>query len=210
MKATPDELRFPFQLTDEIDALCKRAYQSLVVCHNGKHGAGAGVIWDEDGLVVTNYHVIRGSTPRISLLDGRERKAEVIARARQLDLALLKIEMPADQAAVSAADSRQLRIGQFVLALGHPWGQIASLSAGIISSLGSIKLGWRGRKVPVIRTDARLAPGNSGGPLLDAGGRVIGINSMIMGGDLGVAIPSHVVADFISQEIGQQNPILEF
>ena len=91
------------------------------------------------------------------------------------------------------------------MAVGHPWGQIGAVSAGIVTSLGSISLRWRRGAVDVIRTDASLAPGNSGGPLLDARGQVIGINTMIMGGDQGVAIPIHVVEEFVSREIGQDS-----
>jgi serine protease Do len=193
----------PFTLTDEVDSLCQRAYQSLVVCHNGMYGAGAGVIWSQDGFIVTNYHVVRRGRIKVSFMDGHEYAAAVVAEAKQIDMALLKINIPATLPPVPVADSHLLRVGQFALAIGHPWGQIGSVSAGIISSLGSMPLGWRSGGVDVIRTDAGLAPGNSGGPLLDADGRLIGINTMILGGDLGVAIPSHVVAEFAEQQIAQ-------
>jgi len=135
-------------------------------------------------------------------MDGHEYKSEVIARDKQSDLALLKIEAPESLLPAPLADSRRLRVGQFTLAVGHPWGQIGAVSAGIITSLGSVPMRWRRRSVEVIRTDAALAPGSSGGPLLDAKGGVIGLNTMIMGGDLGVAIPSHVVDEFVNQKIG--------
>jgi serine protease Do len=156
--------------------------------------------------VVTNYHVIQRGRPRISLLDGGEYSSRVIAKARQFDLALLKIDYPESQApalsVAPVADSKNLRVGQIALALGHPWGQVGSVSAGIITSLGCVPLRWRRGSIEVIRTDAGLAPGNSGGPLVDASGAVIGINTMIVGGDLGVAIPSHVVNEFVDQTLG--------
>jgi serine protease Do len=177
------------------------------VVQNGRSGAGAGVIWRAGGVVVTNYHVIHRGRPRISLLDGGQYSTQVIAKAKQFDLALLKIDLPDSQAPAlpiaPIADSKTLRVGQIALALGHPWGQIGSVSAGIITSLGSVPLGWRQSSVEVIRTDASLAPGNSGGPLVDASGAVIGINTMIVGGDLGVAIPSHVVDEFVDQVLDQ-------
>lgn len=195
----------PFLLTETLTCLCQRAYRSLVVVHNGRSGAGAGLIWRQDGSIVTNYHVIRSGSPRVSFLDGREYNADVVATAKQYDLALLKIDVPGALSPVPVSDSRHLRVGQFALAVGHPWGQIGSVSAGIITSLGKVPLRWRRGTVNVIRTDAELAPGNSGGPLLDTNGGVIGINTMIMGGDLGVAIPSHVINEFVGQTQGRDN-----
>lgn len=197
----------PVILTEELTAAYQSARNSLVVVQNGQRGAGAGVVWRSGGIVVTNYHVIQRGRPRISLLDGGEYSTRVIAKARQFDLALLKIDYPESQApalsVASVADSNNLRVGQIALALGHPWGQVGSVSAGIITSLGRVPLRWRRGSIEVIRTDAGLAPGNSGGPLVDARGAVIGINTMIVGGDLGVAIPSHVVNEFVDQALGQ-------
>jgi serine protease Do len=194
-------------LTDALTSVCQRANRSLVVVQNGRRGAGAGVIWRPGGIVVTNYHVIHRGKPHISLLDGREFSSRVLAKAKHIDLAILKIELPdsesQDLSASPVADSENLRVGQIALALGHPWGQIGSASMGIITSLGSVRLRWRRGAVNVIRTDAGLAPGNSGGPLIDASGAVLGINTMIVGGDLGVAIPSHVVSEFVDQTLGQ-------
>ena len=197
----------PVILTEELTNVCKSARISLVVVQNGQRGAGAGVVWRPDGIVVTNYHVIQRGRPRISLLYGGEYSTRVIAKAKQFDLALLKIDYPESQApdlsVALVADSKNLRVGQIALALGHPWGQVGSVSAGIITSLGRVPLRWRRGSIEVIRTDAGLAPGNSGGPLVDARGAVIGINTMIVGGDLGVAIPSHVVNEFVDQTLGQ-------
>jgi serine protease Do len=205
LSINPDQKGFPESLTAEVNALCQRAYDSLVVVHNGRHGAGAGMIWHQDGSIVTNFHVARKRTLRISTLDGSEHPAELIAREKKHDLALLKIETDEELVPAKLADSRQLRVGQFALAVGHPWGQIGSVTAGIITSLGSIPLRWRRGMLDVIRTDAGLAPGSSGGPLLDARGQVIGINTMIMGGDLGVAIPIHVVGEFVVRKLGKES-----
>ncbi len=197
----------PVILTEEFTTVCKSARNSLVVVQNGQRGAGSGVVWRPGGIVVTNYHVIQRGRPRISLLDGGEYSTRVIAKAKQFDLALLKIDLPESQvptlSVAPVADSKNLRVGQIALAFGHPWGQVGSVSAGIITSLGRVPLRWRRGSIEVIRTDAGLAPGNSGGPLVDARGAVIGINTMIVGGDLGVAIPSHVVNEFVDQTLGQ-------
>ena len=203
MDSISSQTNFQQTLTEEVDSLCQRVFQSLVIVHSGRHGAGAGLIWRQDGSIVTNYHILRKGSPRIADMDGHEYKTEVIARDRQSDLALLKIEPPEPLLPAPIADSRRLRVGQFTLAVGHPWGQIGAVSAGVITGLGSIPLRWRRLSVDVIRTDAGLAPGSSGGPLLDAEGGVIGLNTMIMGGDLGVAIPSHVVDEFVDQRLGR-------
>ena len=195
-------------ITEALTSVCLLARQSLVVVHNGRRGAGAGIIWRPGGIIVTNYHVIHRGQPRISLLDGGELPARIIARAKEIDLAILKVEESEihDSALKVApvADSNSLRVGQFVLAIGHPWGQIGSVSAGIISSLGRVQLHRKRDSVEVLRTDVGLAPGNSGGPLLNASGGVIGINTMIIGGDLGVAIPSHVVDSLVEETLGQE------
>lgn len=112
----------------------------------------------------------------------------------------MKIEAR-DLTEAAIADTRSLRIGQLVLAIGHPWGQRGYTTAGVISALGPAEADGSKRSIPVIRTDAPLAPGNSGGPLVNAGGEVIGINTMIVGGDQGVAIPSHVVEAFIDEAV---------
>ena len=203
MDIKSSQINFQQTLTEEIDSLCQRAFQSLVIIHSGRHGAGAGLIWRQDGSIVTNYHVLRKGSSRIADMDGHEYQAEAIARDKQYDLALLKIDAPEPLLPAPIANSRRLRVGQFTLAVGHPWGQIGAVSAGVITGLGSIPLRWRRRSADVIRTDAGLAPGSSGGPLLDAEGGVIGINTMVMGGDLGIAIPSHVVDEFVDQKLGK-------
>jgi serine protease Do len=97
------------------------------------------------------------------------------------------------------ADSTKLRVGELVFAIGHPWGQRGVVTAGIVSALSKVKIRNSNRQLEYIKSDVRLAPGNSGGPLLNAQGHVIGINAMIMGGDLSVAIPSSVVSAWIAQ-----------
>ncbi|UCD43442.1 MAG: trypsin-like peptidase domain-containing protein [Chloroflexota bacterium] len=194
-------------LTDSLADLCQRVNQSLVVVQNGRSGAGAGVIWRSGGIVVTNYHVIHRGRPRVSLLDGNEFTTSVHAKAKHIDLAVLKLEIPETERSAlpiaEIADSRNLRVGQIALALGHPWGQLGSVSMGVITSLGRVPLRWRKGAVDLIRTDAGLAPGNSGGPLIDASGAVMGINTMIVGGDQGIAVPSHVINEFVDEALGQ-------
>lgn len=181
------------------EALCEvvqRVGRSLAVVQNGRHGAGAGIVWGVDGIILTNNHVVPRGEARVTLPDGSAHPGRVIARDPEIDLALLHIAAR-DLPAAMIADSRGLQVGQIVLAIGHPWGQRNTVTVGVISGLGMAHTRGQRGSVPIIRTDAGLAPGNSGGPLVNAAGAVIGINTMIVGGDLGVAIPSHEASAFV-------------
>jgi len=174
------------------------ARSSLVTVFAKRFGAGAGFLWSANGLVLTNHHVLGRHSPRVLLSDERSFDAEVVATDEEIDLALLRIPA-AGLPAARIADSTRLRVGELVLTLGHPWGQRNAASLGIVSHLASAQTRGPRRVIPVIRTDARLAPGNSGGPLLNVAGEVVGINTMIVGGDQGVAIPSAVALDFVEK-----------
>lgn len=189
--------------SDRVSAAIKRVFDqiqpSVVQVHSQGRGGGAGVIWRDNGAVLTNYHVVdnRGAPVQVLLADGRSLDARVANGNRNLDLALLQVEAESLPAAL-VADSSALRIGELVFAVGHPWGQPNMITAGIVSGLGSIPIQGSDRRAEFIRSDVRLAPGNSGGPLLNADGAVIGINAMIFGGDLSVAIPSHVASTWVA------------
>lgn len=202
------ESKLGYNLTEAFTGVFEKAKRSLVVVQNGHRGAGAGVIWRPEGIVVTNYHVIHRGKPKVSFLGGEDYRAKIIAHAKDIDLAILRIESPQldgfNPPVAPIADSHDLRVGQIAFAIGHPWGQIGAASAGIISGLGSVPVRGKRGSVQVIRTDVRLAPGNSGGPLMNAAGGVIGINTMVVGGDLGLAIPSHIVNEFIGEKLGQK------
>jgi serine protease Do len=151
-------------------------------------GVGAGVIWRREGIIVTNAHVCSEGRARVSLTEGATLDAEVTACDPRSDLALLRAEaadLPA--ATIGAADA--LRVGELVLAIGSPLGVTNALAAGIVHAIGGR---W-------IRADIRLFPGNSGGPLANARGEVIGVNSMIAGG-LGLAVPAGTVERFLRGE----------
>jgi len=180
--------------------MVEQAQASVVQVRRGDRGAGTGVIWQTNGGVITNHHVIAhtGSKTLVELRDGQVFEAQLVDSDPTLDLALLKV--PADQlTAIPVADSTKLRVGELVFAIGHPWGQRGVVTAGIVSALSKVKMRNSNRQLEYIKSDVRLAPGNSGGPLLNALGQVIGINAMIMGGDLSVAIPSTVVSTWIAQ-----------
>ncbi len=166
--------------------------RSTVLIQAGDRGSGSGVIWGEDGLIVTNAHVARGSQARVQLWDGRELEAGITSRDPQLDLAALRISAN-DLPRVSSADSSKLRPGELAMAIGNPLGFVGALTTGVIHAVGP--LGGMGSRTWV-QASVRLAPGNSGGPLADARGRVIGINTMLAG-RLALAIPSNAVQQFL-------------
>jgi serine protease Do len=173
--------------------IAEQLRRSTVLVHSGGRGAGSGVIWSSDGLVVTNAHVVRGSRVSVQLWDGREFEAVIRSRDPRRDLAQLHIEA-ADLPAASAADSSRLRPGELAIAIGNPMGFVGALATGVIHAVGPLR--GLGRQTWV-QADVRLAPGNSGGPLANAHGHVVGINTMVAGG-LALAIPSNAVRDFLS------------
>ncbi len=179
------------QTLSELAAVASHLCRSTVQVLNGT-GVGSGVIWHSNGLIITNAHVAQGSHATVETKDGRVFEAAVTARDPARDLAALKVEM-VDLPAVTVGDSDALRVGELVLAIGNPLGLIGALTTGIISRLDPGEVPSRQRWV---MTNVRLFPGNSGGPLADARGQVIGINSMIAGG-LALAVPSNAVERFL-------------
>jgi serine protease Do len=188
------------ELNVESAGVIDEAYKSLVQVRNGKRGAGAGTIWHPQGLVVTNAHVAGRGPLKVELADGRVFDAEILSRDSDCDLAALRIQaegLPTAQ----LADSRAVRPGQYVMALGHPWGIVGAATAGVL-----IGMGRQWPEMPPTRQDwlvvsLHLRPGHSGGPLVDARGRFLGINTMINGPDVGFVIPSHVIVEFLKRTL---------
>ena len=167
-------------------------------------GNGSGFLWDKEGHVVTNYHVVQGVTRGervlVKLADQSEWDAELIGVAPEKDLAVLEIEAPADRLPeIPIGVSRELQVGQTVFAIGNPFGLDQTLTTGVISALGrEIESLARVPIRDVIQTDAAINPGNSGGPLLDSSGRLIGVNTQIYStsgssAGIGFAIPVDTV-----------------
>lgn len=179
--------------------IINKAQASIVQVRNEGRGVGTGIIWSADGYVITNHHVVPTdkSTIQVHLSDNRILEAKVIDRHPKQDLAMLRIAADNLQAA-SVGDSSKLRVGEWVFAIGNPWGQRGVVTAGIVSGISATKENGDDSPRRYIKSDVHLAPGNSGGPLLDAEGKVIGINAMIFGGDLAVAIPSNVVSSWLA------------
>jgi S1-C subfamily serine protease len=174
-------------------------------------GTGSGFVWDEQGHVVTNYHVIEGAQElEVTLSDHSTHKAEVVGIAPEKDLAVLRlVTHPAKLRPIPLGTSADLQVGQRVLAIGNPFGLDQTLTTGVVSALGrEIQSATRRRVSGVIQTDAAINPGNSGGPLLDSAGRLIGVNAAIQStsgssAGIGFAIPVDTVNRVVPQLIAR-------
>ena len=172
-------------------------------------GTGSGFIWDDDGHVVTNFHVIaQAESAVIRTADGQEYPAELIGTAPDQDLAVLRIDAPIGALTpLSIGTSNDLRVGQSALAIGNPFGLDHTLTTGVISALDREMQAMSGRTIfGVIQTDAAINPGNSGGPLLDSAGRLIGVNTAIESpsgayAGIGFAVPVDTVKRIVPQLI---------
>jgi S1-C subfamily serine protease len=164
-------------------------------------GTGSGFVWDKEGRIVTNYHVVeKANRVEVTLADNSTWKAVLVGAAPDKDLAVLHISAPPEQLkAISVGESRDLLVGQKVFAIGNPFGLDQTLTSGIVSALGREIKSVTGRTIQgVIQTDAAINPGNSGGPLLDSAGRLIGVNTAIyspagVSAGIGFAVPVEVV-----------------
>lgn len=166
-----------------------------------KSGSGSGFIWDNEGHIVTNFHVIEGSTNyTVTLSDQRAFEAELVGVEPSKDLAVLKINSDEELIPIMIGSYDELKVGQSVYAIGNPFGLDHTLTTGIISALGREITSISGRPIKdVIQTDAAINPGNSGGPLLDSSSRLIGVNTMIYSpsgasAGIGFSIPVDVVS----------------
>ncbi|MEF1288948.1 Do family serine endopeptidase [Vibrio sp. M260118] len=195
----PDQFRFFFGPDFPTEQLQERPFRGL----------GSGVIIDaKKGHVVTNYHVINGAEKiRVKLRDGREYDAELVGGDQMSDVALLKLEEAKNLTQIKIADSDKLRVGDFTVAIGNPFGLGQTVTSGIVSALGRSGLNIENFE-NFIQTDAAINSGNSGGALVNLNGELIGINTAILGpngGNVGIgfAIPSNMMTNLTTQ-------ILEF
>lgn len=184
---------FEHQLSSGTSALADRVRKAAVEIRTSR-GGGTGIIWGEGGLIITNAHCApSGAALRIHA-GGRSYDGETVAHARDHDLALI-VAPSAKGQRLELRDARTLRVGELVFAHGHPLGISDSLAMGVVHAVARHP---RSGEPRFVIADIRLAPGNSGGPLVDADGRLVGVNSMIMNG-LGVAVPAFAVQRFVER-----------
>lgn len=185
------------QLNSETATVVEGVRRSLVAVHNGKGGVGSGIVWDPNGLIITNAHVIGQGLLKVTSQDGSVLPARTLGYDPDYDLAALAVEATT-LPAVEVGDSMQLRPGHWVFALGHPWGVAGAVTAGVVAAVRPETLTMPSAGREWITVSLRLRPGNSGGPLVDVDGRLVGVNTMTVGPDLGLALPVHVVKDFLA------------
>ena len=187
-------------LAQEVAAAVNQLRHITVQLRTQGAATGAGILWNaaesdgrEGGLVITNAHVVQSDRATIELSDGTAVRGRVVARDSKRDLAALEFEPGRAVVGAVVRDSPPLRVGELVIALGHPGGLAGAATLGIIHRAESER---EGRTLRWIRADVRLAPGFSGGPLADATGRLVGVNTMMQGG-LALAIPALAVEAWV-------------
>lgn len=184
---------------NDMSAVISSVQRSLVQLTNGRRGSGAGTIWHADGLILTNAHVVQQHAPQVTLWDGRTYPSQLLAYDEKRDLAALCIQ-ESNLPTIELGNSKRLRAGQWVVAVGHPWGVIGAASAGAIIDVG-VPVEWARYPIELIQVGVQLRPGHSGGPLVDGNGRLVGINTMISGPLVGMAIPLHVIKAFLREKL---------
>ncbi len=187
---------------EEIASHANRAADSMVSLHVRGRRIGTGTIWHEEGFIITNAHVADFDRALdVTLQDGRDASARIVGMDRDQDVAVLSIDAE-NLPTVEIGNSRQLRPGEFVFSMGFPWGVPDGLTAGVVITVGKwIENGNRPNRDWLI-AGLRLRPGHSGGPMLDSHGRLVGINTMMHGPDVGAAVPSHVVKASLKKIVG--------
>ena len=184
--------------TSNLNGMAEALQQVVVEVRSGETASGTGIIWGGAGLVVTNAHCIRRGAAVQVIAGGKWREAHALAYHPHHDLALLAAPSVTGPL-LELRDPESLRSGELVLAHGHPLGVKDALAMGVLHAVTRDRSGsarW-------IVADVRLAPGNSGGPLVDAEGRLVGINSMVVNG-LGVAVPASMVHRFVDRSLSQR------
>jgi len=185
-------------------------YIAITTGRLGESGSGSGFVWDTEGHIVTNNHVVeRARRIEVTFADGTTAEAELVSTDPDSDLAVIKVDVPASRLhPVELGDSDALRVGQRAIAIGNPFGFEQTMTTGIVSGLGRVVRQQSGFSLPqLVQTDAAINPGNSGGPLLDSHGRVIGVTTLIYSNSgtnagVGFAVPVDTVKRVVPSLIG--------
>ena len=229
-------MTIPIEFSEALAAVVADLRESVVQIQVGDRGIGSGIIWqtanrasggESEATVITNAHVVHAAHQDVvglKLASGQRIQANLIGVKPEYDLAALRVTANGLRAA-QIGDSAALRVGELVMAVGNPFGREGAVTVGVVAARapadedvslepaearvpddGSIRTGAHFHGIEVIQADIRLYPGNSGGPLADARGRVVGVNAMV-GGGLGFAIPSRVVRQFLLDLDRQTEPV---
>ncbi len=190
------------RLNDGFSDLVESVWPSLVQVRVGRSGAGGGTIWHPDGLVMTNAHVVQRGLVEVVLRDRRRFPARLIAQDERLDVAALSIDA-SGLPTIPLGESTALRPGQLVMAAGHPWGVEGAVAVGVVIGAGNGSDSSQDHR-DLVTVSLNLRPGNSGGPLVDARGRLVGVNAMVTGPEVGLAVPVHVVKRFLKSALGSR------
>ena len=188
------------ELNSELASLSRQVHTSLVRVESGRWGAGAGTIWHSEGLILTNSHVVRSRRLSVTLPDGRRASARLLARSRDLDLAALTVEL-SDLPTIEIGDSGTLQPGHWVMAFGHPWGVEGAATAGVVIGQGAELPDRPAFGRDWLAVGLHYRPGHSGGPLVDSSGCLVGINTIMVGPDVGLAVPVHEIKSFLKHSM---------
>jgi serine protease Do len=188
------------QLNSALARAAETADASLVRVSNGWRGQGSGIVVHPEGLILTNSHVMRRDEVQVTLPDGRTLPARLLARYEDHDLALLRVDA-SDLPALPLGSSKALRAGEWVLALGYPWGVPGAATAGVVIGVGDGLPERPNFGSEWLAVDLHLRPGDSGGPMVNAAGELVGVNTVMAGPDVGLAIPVDVVKRFMKQAL---------
>ena len=189
------------QMSQSIEQLVAQTRLSLVEVRSGGRGIGSGTVWHSDGLVLTNAHVVGNGPVTVKLGDGTVAPARTLAKDDALDVAAVLVDVEGLES-IRLGDSHSLHPGQWVLAVGHPWGARGAATTGIVIGSGADLPQSLSPNREWIAVDLPLRPGHSGGPLVDAEGRLVGICTMMAGPEVGMAVPVQVVKGFLKRELG--------
>lgn len=184
---------------DEMAGIVTQVRGSLVRVHAGQ-GNGAGTIWHSDGLIITNAHVVATGDLSITLPDGSTQPAQLLAYDPERDLAALCVEAR-ELPTIELGKSKDLTPGQWVMAIGHPWGVQGAATSGIVIGTGKQMLEIPTGQREWVMCSLHLRPGHSGGPLVNTMGHLVGINTIMTGPEVGGAVPVDVVKQFLKQHM---------
>ena len=191
------------RVNDELASTLEAVGRGLVRITTRGRGFGAGVVCHPQGLIVTNAHVVGAGPVQVTLPSGESLPAKVKAVSRGHDLAVLIVEADG-LPCVDLTQSADVRPGQLVFALGHPWGVRGAVTAGTVIGVGPRLPESSGQDRRLLAASLKLRPGHSGGPMVDVRGRLVGVNTMMAGPEVGLAVPVGVVREFLREALGSR------